>query len=187
MLKTATYYKIQDVISAAANHTGGVKELAESMYDSSKSFVYYKRDAAGHVNEHPCSTATIRKSIRFCINLGLLVSEENCSLTDKGKLARNKSRFDLQIQQAVLAYLEKNSLPWNRIEAAINNTSLPFFLSLYQKLSPRIPEATFRSCLFLLAICGEKNGQNVLKNFQKKMYLTENRFNETLLQSGALS
>ena len=179
MLKTSTYHKIRDIIEAAARHSGGVKELAESMHGKHESFVYYKRDPNGKVNEHPCDTATIRKAIRFCIDLGLLTSEEDCTLTERGKTARNKSRFDLQLQQAVLEYLEKNALPWGKIESAINTTSLPFFLSLYQELSPKISEGTFRSCLHLLTVCGEKSGQNILKHFQKKLYLTDTRFDET--------
>lgn len=179
MLKTSTYHKIQDIIEAAGNHTGGVKELAESIQGQYESFVYYKRDANGTVEEYPCDTATIRRTIRFCIDLDLLVSEEDCTPTDKGKRALDRSRFDFQLQQAVLAYLENNNLPWSKIEAAIDKIALPIFRSLYQELSPEISENSFRACLHLLTVCEETSGRNILKPFQKKLYLTDARLDET--------
>lgn len=173
MQKTSTYRKIRDVLTAAAKHTGGIKELAESIYGKSDSFVYYKRDGSGKAREHPCDTATIRRSIRFCIDLGLIDSEEDCTLTDLGKNARVKDRFDLQLQQGVLSYLDKNSVSWQRIESAINKLPLSHVDSLYQYLSPSLSQDLFRTCLFLLSECGEAKGQNILKSFQRKIYLTE--------------
>jgi hypothetical protein len=175
MLKTSTYNKIKEIIDAAAEHNGGVKELAESMQGKSESFVYYKKDAEGKTVEYPSDTSTIRKKIRFCIDLGLLVSEKNCTLTNNGKNARETSRFDPQLKLAVLEYLESNGLPWNKLESAINRITFPSFQALYKMLSPKIPEDTFRTCLYLLIICDAENRQNILKPFQMKLYLTKAR------------
>lgn len=173
MQRTSTYSKIREILNDASAHKGNVAALANYIKGNSDAFVYFKRDRDGVVREHPCNEASIRRKIRFCIRLGLLDSEENCTLTAEGENARMKGRFDLQLQTAVNSFLEKNAVPMTKIESAINKLILPHASALFQYLKPAISEDLFRTCLFLLSECGEEEGQNILKSFEKKLYLTD--------------
>src|SRR5215207_5796349 len=137
MQRTSTYYKIRDTLDAASTHSGNIYQLAEAIHGNSSSFVYFKRDDDGVVREHPCAQSTIRRTVRFCIELGLLNSEERCVLTEEGRNAREEDRFDLQLQQAVLGYLSEHQLDWDTIQDALRDTSsLPHASALYQRLAP---------------------------------------------------
>lgn len=173
MQRTSTYYKIRDVLAAASTHSGDISALAEELHGNSSSFVYFKRDEDGVAGEHPCAQSTIRRTIRFCIELGLLESEERCVLTEEGQNAREEARFDLQLQQAVLGYLSEHQLEWGTIQDALSDTSsLPHVSALYQRLAPQdLSEDRFRTCFFLLSECGTESGQNIVSPFQKKLYL----------------
>lgn len=173
MQRTSTYNKVREIINAASRHKGNVAALANSIKGNSDAFVYFKRDRDGIVKEHPCNEASIRRKIRFCIRLGLVNSEENCTLTAEGENARMKGRFGLQLQTAVNSFLEKNAVPVSKIESAINKLILPHASALSQYLKPAISEDLFRTCLFLLSECGKEEGQNILKSFDKKLYLTD--------------
>lgn len=150
-------------------------ELSKSIKGNYDSFVYYKRDNDGIVREYPCDTASIRRQIRFCIRLNLIGSEDNCSLTDKGINARLPGRFGLQLQQAVISYLDNNGLKLKEINSAIDKLVLPHTAMLYQYLAPALSEDIFRTCLFLLCECGQDENQNVLISFDKKLYLTNSK------------
>jgi len=173
MQRTSTYYKIRAVLEAASGHSGDINALAEELHGNSSSFVYFKRDEDGAVGEHPCAQSTIRRTIRFCIELGLLESEERCVLTEEGRNAREEDRFDLQLQQAVLGYLSGHQLDWETIQEALRDrSSLPHASALYQRLAPQeLSEGRFRTCFFLLSECGADSGQNIVSPFQKKLYL----------------
>jgi hypothetical protein len=185
MFKTSLYFKIRDTLDATSKHSSAIADLAESIQGEYESFIYYKKDAKGEVKELPCDTSTIRRTIRFCISLGLVTDEEKCALTDEGKRARNKDRFDYQLQQAVINFLEKSKLPMKAITDAIDTTlALPDVESLYQVISPELPFETFRACLFLLSVCGEAKGDNILKSYQRKLYLTDARIEEINKKKG---
>lgn len=173
MNRTSTYRKIRAVLDSAVGHKGNVSSLAKRIHGSSDAFIYFKRDRDGQVREHPCDEASIRRKIRFCIRLGLLEGEDSCVLTENGKTARKRGRFDLQLQTAVNTFLQNNGLPISRINTAIDRLVLPHAAALYQYLAPDLSEELFRTCLFLLSVCGEGNGQNVLKSFNNKLYLTD--------------
>ena len=175
MQRTSTYNKIREIIDAAANYGGGISELARAIKGKSRSFVYFKRGDDGVVRQYACDEPTIRRKIRFCIRLGLLEDEKNCTLTSAGRNARLKGRFDLQLQTAINAYLEKRGTPMSEIESAINNLVLPHTAALYQYLTPDISEDVFRTCMFLLSECGKEKGQNVFQSFDRKLYLTEKK------------
>jgi hypothetical protein len=175
MQKNSTYNKIWDIINAASENPTGIAEFAELIQEASESFVYYRRGADGTVRSEPCSLATIRRQIRFCVDLGLVENEETCNLTPLGRNALDHSRFGLVLQQAVLGFLERSDLPWIRIESAISKLHYPGPFQLYVELSPSMSEDLFRTCLFLLSQCGEELDQNVLDSLVMKIYLTEEK------------
>lgn len=175
MQKNSTYNKVWDIINAASAGHKGISELAEIIQGDNESFVYYRRDSDGIVKSEPCSLATIRSKIRFCIDLGLIEDEETCNLTSSGQNALDDDRFGLVLQQAVLGFLEGSGLPWTRVESAINELDYPGPFQLYVELSPSMSEDLFRTCLFLLSQCGEELGQNVLDSLMMKIYLTEEK------------
>jgi hypothetical protein len=173
MQKNATYNKIRDVLNRATEGTQGITDLALDIQETPGSFVYYRRDANGEVREHACKLSTVRRKIRFCIDLGLIEDEESCSLTRSGRDALDPDRFSLVLQQAVLGYLEKNDVHWSRIESAIRELDYPSPRRLYVEVSPPVSERRFRTCLFLLSQCGADIGQNLLEGHVMKLYLTE--------------
>lgn len=175
MQSTSTYYKIRDILTEASTEARGISELAEEIHGKYDSLTYYRKDSSGGVQRHPCSTAVIRKKIRFCIDLGLISDEKSCILTESGRSALDENRFDLVLQQALLSFLERNQVPWSTIETAIERLPLPDASSLYRYLKPGLSESSFRTCLFLLSQCGESIGQNILISYQKKLYLTEGK------------
>ena len=175
MRDTSTYRKVKDILAAASSHSGNVGELADKLYERCQSFYYSKRNEDGEVNSFPCNKSTIRAMIRFCIDLKLLEGEERCSLTDNGKNARLKDKFDYQLQQSVIRFLEDKRLPFDKIEKALDTLPFPHLDALYQYLKPDIAPDEFRKCLFLLSRCGEKDDDNLIKPFSKKLYLTEAR------------
>jgi hypothetical protein len=175
MIKSSTYNKIYEILNNAEKNIGNISEFAKIIQNINGSFVYYKKDGTGVVREYPCDLSTIRKKIRFCIQLGLLGDEKNCNLTDDGRNALFEGRFDLQIQQSVILYLEKKDLKFSDIERAIDKLILPTPGGLYQFLSTKLSEDKFRTCLLLLSECGEKTGQQLLKKFRKKLYLTDDK------------
>lgn len=175
MQKNSTYNKVWDILTAASGDPKEMAELAEIVQKNSKSFVYYRRDPDGVVRSKPCSLAAIRRQIRFCIDLGLIENEETCKHTSLGQNALDRNRFGLVLQQAVLGFLERNDLPWAKIESAINELDYPGPFQLYVELSPSMSEDLFRTCLFLLSQCGEEIGQNVLDSLMMKIYLTEEK------------
>jgi len=181
MQKTSTYYKIRDILDATFQRPGPLKEVADGIHGRYKSFVYSKKDKNGKVREHQCDPATIRRKIRFCIELGLIESEEDCSLTDAGRNARGKGRFDFQLQQAVISYLEQNGAPLAKIESAINALILPDASSVYQFLAPNLDAGNFRTCAYLLAVCGAAKHDNILKSFQNRLYLTDAKLKQAAL------
>jgi hypothetical protein len=174
MQKTSMYYKIRDILDAASKHSGGLKELAKSIKGNYESFVFYRKDSNGVVIEQPCDVDTIKRAIRFCIDLGL-IEKERCVLTHKGRNARKKGRFDLQLQQAIFSYFEANKLKFRDIESAIREFPLPHVDKLYSYLSPSMTETNFRSCLYLLSVCNKETKHNVLKSVQKTLYLTDEK------------
>jgi hypothetical protein len=181
MQKNSTYNKIWDIINATSEELKGIAEFAEIVQKNNEAFVYYRRDPDGVVRSEPCSLATIRRQIRFCIDLGLIENEETCKLTPLGNNALDRNRFGLVLQQALLGFLEKNDLPWAKIEASINELDYPSPFQLYVELSPSMSENLFRTCLFLLSQCGEELGQNVLYSRVMKIYLTEEKVKDVFL------
>jgi hypothetical protein len=176
---TSTYRKIRQVLDAASQGGGNIGQLAERIAGSYDAFVYYRRDKdTNQVQQEPVGHASIRRQIRFCIALGLLKDEDDCSLTTSGTRASEDERFDLTLRGAVLAYLERNDLPWEEIQNGIAEHPFPDANVLYGALNPKITEDRFRTCLFLLSQCGAERDQNVLKPYQKKLYLTEARVSE---------
>jgi hypothetical protein len=175
MPNNPTYLKIRDVLNAAAKYSGDIKNLSEKLHDSSEHFVYFKRDKSGKVRKHPCAPSSIRRTIRFCIRLKLIESEESAVLTDRGNDARAKGKYDLVLQQAVLDYLQEEKLSVSTIENAINKLPFPDAKAIYSYLKPEIVEDTLRTCLALLAECGRDTKTNVFEPFQRKLYLTDQR------------
>lgn len=175
MQKTSTYNKIRDILDAASRQSGNLTALAKSIKGRYDSFVYYKRDRDGTVREYPCDESSIRSKIRFCIRLKLIESEENCTLTQNGKNALTAGRFDYQLQQAVIAYIQVRGITVTKIDSAINKLLLPHVSALYQYLAPDMSEDMFRTCLFLLSECGKDKGENILNSFDKKLYLSESK------------
>ena len=173
MQKNSTYNKIRDILDLASDGTDGINSLAQAIQETPRSFVYYRSDSDGEVREHPCKLSTIRRKIRFCIDLGLINDEETCALTRLGRDALDQDRYSLVLQQAVLRYLEKNDVPWSRIESAIRELDYPSPRRLYVQVSPPLVERMFRTCLFLLSQCGADIGQNLLEGHVMKLYLTE--------------
>jgi hypothetical protein len=170
------YNKIRDILYASSKNDNDIKELSESIQGKYNSFVYFRKNENGVVIKKACSTASIRKKIRFCIELDLLKSEDNCLLTDLGKNALEKESFDLVLQQAVLRYLEKKGVSLEEIESAINKLIIPDAFSLYKLIDPSyLTEDIFRTCLFLLSQCGASRELNPLKIFSKKLYITKDR------------
>ncbi|HEV7589527.1 MAG TPA: hypothetical protein VGO40_15540 [Longimicrobium sp.] len=176
MNDTSTYRKIRQILTAAQTGSGGIGELAERIQGKYDAFVYFQRGANREVLRRPASISSIRRHIRFCIALGLLKAEDDCSLTTDGqRAASNRERFDLVLRGSILEFLEQSDLSLEEIEAAISRLALPDAASLFADLKPKLPEDTFRTCLFLLSVCGAEDDRNILKPFQKKLYLTESR------------
>lgn len=178
-MQTSTYNKIRDILFASLNFSGNEKELAKFIYGRYDSFVYFKKDNFGKVQQLPCSVKSIRSNIIFCIKLGLLKSNEDATLKDlrKDDLV-DIDKYDLVLQQAINDYLRKNDLPVNKITEAIDYLVLSDTNSLYQYLAPSLSVNIFRTCLFLLSQCGESTGQNILKKFEKKLYITDNKMDK---------
>jgi hypothetical protein len=187
MQKTSSYNKIREILETGSKHSGEINELAKSIRENNKAFVYYKRDEDDIIREYPFGLSTIKRKIRFCIELELIRSEEDCTLTDTGRnaIAKGKGRFDLQLQQAIINFLDDKA-PIQDIETAIDELILSDTSSLYKYLAPNLTPEVFRNCLFLLSECGEDTGQNVLKPFDKKLYLTEAKIEKSsaLLKKG---
>lgn len=178
MQNTSTFNKIYDILSASSEHSYDIRELAKRIYGRYDSFVYFKRDNDGKVRQYPCGLSSIRYNIRICIKLGLLKSESNSIPTDLGNDALDVNRFDLVLQQAINDFLRKNNLPIEKIVEAIDNLIIPDTYSLCQYISPGLSVNIFRTCLFLLSQCGESKGQNILKTFRKKLYLTDKKIGD---------
>jgi len=178
-MQTSTYNKIRDILFASLDFSGNEKELANFIYGRYDSFVYFKKDDFGKVQQLPCSEKSIRSNIIFCIKLGLLKSDNDATLKDlsKDELV-DVERFDLVLQQAINDYLRQNDLPVNKITEAIDYLVLSDTNSLYQYLAPSLSGNMFRTCLFLLSQCGESTGQNILKKFEKKLYVTDKKMDE---------
>jgi len=174
--KTSTYYKIRDVLDTASTRSADINELAEALHGNSSSFVYSRRDEDGIVRELPVARDKIRRTIRFCVDLGLLQSEERSILTDAGRNALDADHFDLQLQLSVRDYLSKHQLSWERIEEAIKNLQLPHASALYQELKPKdLNWDRFRICFFLLSECAADSEENLIIPFQRKLYLLRER------------
>ena len=137
--------------------------------------MYFRKDSNGIVRQYPCNTPSIRKNIRLAISLELLESEKWCAPTQSGLLALDPDRFDLVLQQAVIALLERKGILWTDISNAIEYLTLPDAGNLFKYLSPNIAESAFRSCLLLLSQCGGDIDQNILSGYQKKLYLTDEK------------
>jgi len=170
--RTATYYKIREVLDTASTNSGGIDELADALHKNKSSFVYFTRAKDGNVSEEPVNENAIKRTIRFCIALKLLKSEEQSVLTEDGQTARETDRFDYQLQQSVLIYLDENhGLTWKRIKEAIDNLRKPHARALYQELAPEnLGWDWFRTCFFLLSVCGVGSRQNILEPSQSKLY-----------------
>jgi hypothetical protein len=172
MQKTWTYNKIRQVLQAASINAASQDELADQLRSEYDAFIYYRRDADGQVREHPCSTDAVKDKIRLCVELGLLESQQDCSPTDLGRDALDPDRYDFVLQQAVLDYLESQGISFERIQEAIEESLVPTWRSLHQYLATPLSEDRFRTSLFLLSLCGEDNGQNILKGSVVKVYVT---------------
>jgi hypothetical protein len=172
MQKTWTYNKIRQILEAASRNAGTEDDLAEHLLSDYDAFVYYRRDADGQVREHPCSADAVKAKIQFCVELGLLRSQQDCSPTDSGRDALDPDRYDLVLQQAVIDYLDGHGIAFDRIRTAIEESLVPTSRSLHQYLETPLAEDRFRTCLFLLSLCGEDTGQNLLKGSVVKVYVT---------------
>lgn len=184
MRENSTYNKIHEIIRRASGHNWSLGRLAESITKNTDAFFYYKRDKDGVVKEFVCDPSTIRRKIRFCIRLGLLDNEDSCVLTPDGKnaISRGIKRFDLQLQLAVINYLANNDVGMKKIETAIEKLMFPDTDALYQYIAPNLQADLFRTCLFLLSECGKDSRQNLLKPYDKKLYLTENKLKKAKKQ-----
>lgn len=174
-MRNSTHSKISEVIDALRDGPQPIDAFAESLREERNAFVYYRRDSDGSVKTEPCSLATIRRNIRFCIDLGLLENSDDCDLTSKGRSALDADRYDLVLQQAVIDFLDRNSLPWVQIESAINDLAYPSPSQLFARLSPPLSEELFRTCLLLLSQCGHDSDENILEGLTMKIYLTDEK------------
>jgi hypothetical protein len=173
MARNSTHSKIREIVTVAARGRNTVAQLAAKLQEREGAFVYYARED-DTIAVQPCQLPTITRSIRFCMELGLL-DEETCELTSLGRSARNADLFDMALQQAVLRYLEENGAPWEEIEATIMVLDYPSPRMLYVTLTPTMDESVFRTCLFLLSQCGRDDEENVLAPRIFKVYLTDRK------------
>jgi len=170
MQKTWTYYKIRDVVDAASTQTLSAPELAEHLRANYDSFVYHRRDDDGNVRARPCSAHSVRGAIGFCRELGLIEEGDICTLSDLGEDSLNPLQFDLVLQQAVLDYLDRHQISYDQIKSAIEEAPVPTPRALYLRLSPALAESRFRTCLFLLSLCGQDTDQHILTGSVVKVY-----------------
>lgn len=177
MQKNSTYFKIKEILRTAENYSSDISSFEETLQNNNDSFIYYKR-VNDRVIEEPCSRKSIRKNVAFCIDLGLINNYETCALTNNGQEALEPEKFDSVLRRCILEYFEANNLSWPTIENTINRIDYPTPLHVFRQLSPTINEDIFRRCLYLLSLCGKNEGQNILHEYIRKTYLTDEKYQE---------
>jgi len=182
MKNTSIYNKIREIVFVTGNLNTRTKinGLAEIISSKPEFFIYYRRNDRGVVSEFPCHSSTIRQKIRFCIALGLIENEDDCRLTEFGREAQIEEKFDFVLQQRILEFLDKRGVTWDSIKKSIESIPLPSPINLYKNIKPPISFEVFRSCMYLLSICGENNEENILEHFQQKLYLTRDKYESAI-------
>jgi len=172
MQKTSIYSKLNELLHELSSSTYSQNDFIIRLRDNNNNFVYFLRNSAGDVVTSPCNDVTIRRNIQFSIELGLVADSDPLDLTEQGRRAIQPNRYDDVLRTAILSYLERNDVSWPRLENAIEEVSLPEPGEIYIHLSPPIPESVFRTCLYILSLCGADTDDNIIKPYNRKLYLT---------------
>jgi hypothetical protein len=127
-------------------------------------------DDNGGVAHIPCKPATIRRQVRFCRELGLLVEEDEISLHPEIKDTRNAKALDLALGTRLLEYMERHAAGFDKLQEAIRSQKTTDPHSLFENIEPDgLSEEEFSSCLNLLAMVSQE-----IISFQRKQYVLEN-------------
>jgi hypothetical protein len=134
-------------------------------------FVYrHEKSSRGKGTHIPCKGPTIRRHVRFCRDLGLLVEGDQISLHPEVRELRTAKAFDLAIRTRLLEYMEKRGAGFDKIQEAITSEDITDPHTIFGHVEPQgLSEEEFSSCLNLLATVSDE-----IAAFQKKQYVLKN-------------
>jgi len=172
MERTSVYSKVREILRELDATPLPTNDLIARLRENRESFIYLQKDNSGQVSARPCNDSTIRRIIQFAVELGLLAETEPRQLTQEGRTATEPGRYDDVLRTAVLQYLEDNGVSWPALEKAIEKADLPEPDTLHRSLGSPLSRSEFRTCLYILSLCGAETGDNILKPYIRKLYLT---------------
>ncbi len=169
--------KIREVVSTVRRmRSVSLKDLLDDIEGRAASghclpFVYRRqKDGRGKDIYIPCKSASIRRHIRFCRDLRLLVDGDEISLHGEVKELRSAKAFDLALATRLMEYMEKRGAGFDKIQSAITDEDFTDPHSLFSRVQPgEMTEDDFSSCLNLLASVSSE-----ITAFQKKQYVLKN-------------
>jgi hypothetical protein len=175
----SNYSKIYDLLNVMSNLGGpqDLFDLAETVQAREiESFAVFRAgpEPGDEVEKSYCSTATIRRLIRFTAELELTEIDEGrqCQLTQYGKNATSEDRYADTLSTLLANYLrQKAGVSYSDIKdtiTAIRRPDVAFFETIYERLSSQadlgITKDRLRSVMYLLERCGR------LDSVTKKIY-----------------
>jgi hypothetical protein len=131
-------------------------------------FVYrVTQNPRGQAANIPCKGPTIRRHVRFCRDLGLLVEDEQISLHHEIRNLKTAKAFDLALGTRLMEYMEKHGAGFDKIQKAITSEDVTDPHTIFGNVAPQgLSEEEFSSCLNLLATVSDE-----ITAFQKKQYV----------------
>ncbi len=175
----SNYSKIYDLLTELAQ-AGSARELFEFAEDirskEIESFAIWRpgpEPGAAPVKTY-CSTAAIRRLIRFAAELGFIEidAERQCRLTSPGRNALREDNYPRILATHLAIYLkEQAGITLTDLKdtiSAIQRPEVPFFETIYHRIKAErdlgITERRLRMILYLLERC------NMLVTVTKKIY-----------------
>lgn len=118
----------------------------------------------------PCKRPTIRRHIKFCRDLGLLVEEDSIRIHEEIQNIHTIDHLNTAIATRLMQYMESKGASFDKIHDVLSQTALVDPRTIFERIRPDdIDEDEFRACLNLLATVSDE-----LASVQKKQYMLKN-------------
>ncbi|HSR31625.1 MAG TPA: hypothetical protein VLY63_13750 [Anaerolineae bacterium] len=175
----SNYSKIYDLLTELSNGDApkDVFQLAEEIHDKEiESFAIWRpgTEPGALATKTYCSTASIRRLIRFVAELGLVEigDSRQCSLTTYGRNALRGDNYPRVLATHVAMYLKENAgITFSELKdtiGSIRSPEVPFFDTIYSRVSSerdlQIGENRLRMVMYLLERC------DMLTSITRKVY-----------------
>lgn len=165
------YRKIQIVLDVAKSiKSSSLDELRDEIKaQGPTNFLARKYDREKDDFIQLISERSIRRTVTFCLTLGLI--EDDGSLSQQGRQAVNKTRFDKIVADQIRALLQRNKIDLGEINRIIldklqsNPPVLPTCKELWSRIESEMSYSLFSRLMTMLVHCGGAHSS------QSKIYL----------------